>query len=211
MKEIKLNGVTYISPVYGSHDKWYYGLDKPNGDLFEEEELYRYNEHVKGDILYFISYPRGNVRRVAERKEFVGYSSPVFENGRLYYLRVRFKDELIELCSIDPASWQEETVTVLEMGSCYNLAVCEGPVTVSRQTVGEKLEIMWPEERSFNLGEHESFYMRDGNELYVSRWHEDDNGYWEETLVLDVNTGEVLRNLMGDVRRMPDGSLWHVS
>ena len=53
--------------------------------------------------------------------------------------------------------------------------------------------------------------MRDGNELYVSRWHEDDNGYWEETLVLDVNTGEVLRNLMGDVRRMPDGSLWHVS
>ncbi len=63
------------------------------------------------------------------------------------------------------------------------------------------------------MGYHDSFFLRDGDRLYFSRWHEDGDGadyrYWEETVVRDLE-GNTLEILPGDIQVMPDGELWHL-
>ena len=36
--------------------------------------------------------------------------------------------------------------------------------------------IIWPEQVSFAMDPHESFFLRDGEELYFSKWYEEGNG-----------------------------------
>lgn len=63
------------------------------------------------------------------------------------------------------------------------------------------------------MGDHDSFYLRDGDKLYFSRWYEEgddaDYRYWEETVVRDL-TGEIIEVYPGDVRKMPNGEMWHL-
>ena len=63
------------------------------------------------------------------------------------------------------------------------------------------------------MGDHESFFLRDGDKLYFSRWHEEGEGedyrYWEETVVRNLE-GEITEILPGDVRIMPNGEMWHL-
>ena len=61
---------------------------------------------------------------------------------------------------------------------------------------------------------HESFFLRENDRLYFSKWHEEGDGptyrYWEETVVRDLE-GTIIETLPGDVRLMPDGELWHLA
>ena len=55
------------------------------------------------------------------------------------------------------------------------------------------------------IGDHDSFFMRDRERLFFSRWYEEGEGadykYWEETIVRDLS-GEVLETLPGDIMQM---------
>ena len=97
---------------------------------------------------------------------------------------------------------------------CYNLSLATKPLTLTRQCVGtNEFEIIWPERVSFAMGDHDSFFLRDGDKLYFSRWYEEGEGadyrYWEKTVVRDL-TGDVIQEFPGDVRLMPNGELWHL-
>ncbi len=76
-----------------------------------------------------------------------------------------------------------------------------------------EVEIVWPEKLSLSMGDHDSFFMRDGEKLFFSRWHEEGEGvnykYWEETIVRNL-AGDVIETLPGDVMQMPNGEIWHL-
>lgn len=75
-------------------------------------------------------------------------------------------------------------------------------------------EIIWPEQVHFPMGQHESFFLWEGEKLYFSKWYEEGDGpdyrYWEETVIRDLG-GNHLETLSGDVRVMPNGEVWHLT
>lgn len=63
MKEIRTDGITFISPVPEGTEEWYYGLNYDHGDLYEAEELYKQGFEIDGRDLILIRYPEGKIFR----------------------------------------------------------------------------------------------------------------------------------------------------
>ena len=145
-------------------------------------------------------------------------AEPVYYEGGIYLLAVDFPKTLIRILRFDCVTKATEPVAELPLDSvkdCYNLHLDTAPLTLTRQCVGtNEFEIIWPERVSFEMGDHDSFFLRDGNKLYFGRWHEEGEGidyrYWDETVVRDLS-GEIIEVLPGDVRVMPNGDMWHLS
>ena len=215
MKTIKTNGITYIEALSGT-DEWYYGLDFPQGDLYEAEEIFRTGRPVEGRDLILIHYPDGEVFRPVPKTAGEYSEVPVYLDGGIFILNVRFAEAEIQILRFDCVTHDVETVAVLPLDSvkdCYNLQLHTAPVTLTRQGCEGRFDIVWPEKTVFDLGEHESFFMRDGDRLFFNKWYEEGDGvdyrYWDETVVRDLSGG-LIEVLPGDIRLMPDGQLWHL-
>lgn len=63
------------------------------------------------------------------------------------------------------------------------------------------------------MGDHDSFFLRDGEKLFFNRWYEEGDGadytYWEETIVRDLH-GKEIETIQGDVMLMPNGEVWYL-
>ena len=121
----------------------------------------------------------------------------------------------IRIIRFDCNDYQVSIYAELPLSSvkdCYNLQLHIAPLMISRQC-GNKLEIVWPEKLSISIGDHDSFFLRDRERLFFSRWYEKGEGadykYWEETIVRDLS-GEVIETLPGDIMQMPNGEMWHL-
>ena len=216
MKSIETKGITYIEALPGSSGEWYFGMDYPQGDLYEAEEMFRSRRPVEGRSLILIRYPDGTVYRPLEKTAGEYSEAPVYSDGGIYILNVSFKDSEIRVLRFDCESHMTETVSVLPLDAvkdCYNLQLHVFPVTLTRQGAEGSFDIVWPERCSFEMGERESFFLRDGDRLFFNKWYEEGDGadyrYWEETVVRSLD-GRVLEVLPGDVRLMPNGELWHL-
>ena len=216
MKRIETNGITYIEAVPGGTGEWYYGLDYPQGDLYEAEELFRAGKPVEGRDLILIHYPDGIVYRPIAKTAGEYSEAPVYSDGGIFILNVSFKDSEIHVLRFDCEALTKKTVAVLPLDTvkdCYNLQLHVSPVTLTRQGAEGRFDMVWPERRSFDMGERESFFLRDGDRLFFNKWYEEGEGaeyrYWEETVVRSLD-GKVLDVLPGDLRLMPDGEIWHL-
>ncbi|MEA4903641.1 MAG: hypothetical protein VB090_02160 [Petrimonas sp.] len=67
--------------------------------------------------------------------------------------------------------------------------------------------MVWPEKTEFHIGNQESFYSRDGDKLYFSRWFEDPE-YRDEVVIRHYPSGEILEVIPGSLWEMPDGQRW---
>ena len=215
MKTIRTDGITFIDLLPGT-DEWYYGLDFPQGDLYEAEEIFRSGRPVEGRDLVLIHYPDGEVFRPVEKAAGEYSEAPVYQDGGIYILNVSFKDAEIRILRFDCGTHGAKTIVTLPLDSvkdCYNLQLHVSPVTLTRQGAEGRFDIVWPEKAGFEMGEHESFFLRDGGRLYFNKWYEESDGvdyrYWEETVVRDLK-GNVKKVLPGDLRLMPNGQIWHL-
>ena len=199
MKTVDIQGITHIEPVPDGTSEWYYGISYEHGDLYEAEEVFRAGETVKGNTVCLIHYPDGEVFWPVPKKTGTCSEKPVFLDERIYLLN----DEA-ELFKELPLS---------AVKSCYNLQLHSSPLSLTRQGEEGVFEIIWPERVSFALEPHESFFLRDGENLYFSKWYETGEGpdyrYWEETVIRDLK-GNLLETLPGDVRIMPNGEMWYL-
>ena len=217
MKTIETNGITYIDLIPYGTDEWYYGISYEHGDLYEAEEVFRAGREVEGRDLRIIHYPDGEVFVPVPKKAGIYPSEPVYYAGSIYILAVDFPGGLMRILRFDCSSGRTETVAELPLSivkDCYNLHLDISPLTLTRQCVGSnEFEIVWPERVSFEMGDHDSFFLRDGDKLYFSRWHEEGEGadyrYWEETIVRDLS-GRITDSLPGDIRVMPNGDVWYL-
>ena len=216
MKTIHTDGISYIEPVPGGTSGWYFGVSLEHGDLYEAEEICSDGFPVEGNSLVLILYPDGAVFRPLPKQAGTYSDTPVFLDGSIFCLNVDFLRQLIRIVRFDCKSGEVRTEAELPLGAvknCYNLKLHTSPLCLTRQGDDDVFEIVWPEKARFPLGLHESFFLRDGKKLFFSRWHEEGEGrdyrYWEETVVRDLN-GNLTEVLPGDIRRMPDGDLWHL-
>ena len=211
MKEFDLNGISYLRPVREGTDEWYYALDYPDGDLYEAEELYRNGMKFKGNSLYLIHYPDGEVIRPLKKEENVYIGEPAYHEGKISILAVDFPKEEIRILSYDCKNRALDEVAVLPLTAvkdCYNLRLFEHPLILTRQS-NDEFDIIWPLAEMIKTDTRESFFYRDGDRLYFNIWYEDPD-YREETIIRDMNTGEIIERMSGDVHIMPDGELWHL-
>ncbi len=217
MKTIITNGITYIKPVPGANSDWYYGLDNEQGDLYEAEEIYKSGTLLKGRKFCLVHYPDGTVYVPVPQAEGQYCDSPVFLDGGIYVLNADFNRGLLQIIRFDCSDHTTEVYAELSLASvkdCYNLRLQISPLILTRQCVGKnEFEILWPEKVSFPMGDRESFFLRDKDRLFFSRWNEEGDGadykYWEETLIRDLK-GNILETLPGDMMLMPDGEIWHL-
>ncbi len=216
MKSIETNGITYIEAVPGGKGEWYYGLSFEHGDLYEAEEIFRSGRQVEGRSLILIHYPDGTVYRPIEKRAGEYSEAPVFSDRGIYILNVSFKDSeirILRFCCEEHAVKRVACLPLDNVKDCYNLQLHVSPVTLTRQGGEGRFDVVWPERYCFEMGAHESFFLRDGDRLFFSKWHEEGDGvdyrYWEETVVRGLD-GAVKEVLPGDVRLMPDGELWHL-
>ncbi len=217
MKELETRGITFIEAVPGGDSSWYYGLSFDHGDLYEAEELWKAGEEMRGRDLCLIRYPEGEVYWPLEKRAGAYPAEAACDGGKIFFPEADFAAGMLRIFAFDCESRETAVHAKLPLSAvrdCYNLQLHVRPLTLTRQGGADGLfEIVWPERASFPLGEHESFFLRDGGKLYFNRWHEEGEGadyrYWEETAVRGLD-GELLETLPGDVRLMPDGELWHL-
>ncbi len=216
MREINTGGITYIEPMPGASSEWYYGISREQGDLYEAEELFLDGQQVRGNELCLIHYPDGEICRPVTRKTGTYTDTPVFYQGSIYFLNVDFPGKVIRIFRFDAVSHDTSIIKEIPLGSvknCYNLQLHTAPLCLTRQGDEDVFEITWPERVSFDLEPHESFFLRDGERLFFSRWHEEGEGagyrYWEETVIRDM-AGNLVETLPGDIQVMPGGEMWHL-
>ena len=216
MKTVDTHGITYIEPVPDGTSEWYYGISYEHGDLYEAEAVFRAGETVKGNAVCLIHYPDGEVFWPVPKKTGTFSEKPVFLDERIYLLNVDFQSGQICIFRFDCGSHEAELFKELPLSavkSCYNLQLHSSPLSLTRQGEEGVFEIIWPERVSFALEPHESFFLRDGENLYFSKWYETGEGpdyrYWEETVIRDLK-GNLLETLPGDVRIMPNGEMWYL-
>ncbi len=217
MKTIKTEGITWIEPVAGAAGDWYYGLDDGQGDLYEAEEIFRAGGKVSGRTCCLIHYPDGQVFVPVPKREGHYGERPVWLDGGIFMIDVDFADGSIRILRFGCEDHHTEVYARIPLASvrdCYNLSLQTAPLTMTRQRVGtNEFEIVWPERIAFPMDGHDSFFLREGDRLFFSRWHEEGDGpayrYWEETVIRDLS-GKVIETFPGDVRRMPNGELWYL-
>ncbi|MBQ4240534.1 MAG: hypothetical protein II672_05450, partial [Oscillospiraceae bacterium] len=203
-------GACFITRVSEENNEWFFSIDNPGGDLYEAEEIFRLKGEVEGTTLQLFRYPSGEKFVPVPKKNGICLENPVMHDGKISILAVDFVRRRITIKGFDCA---DHTVTVTaemsldETEDCYNLMLHEHPLTLTRQPNDGMFHIIWPERISFPIGNRESFYHRDGNELYFSRWFEDPD-YREETVIRDVNSGKIVSVFPGSMYVMPDGDKW---
>lgn len=217
MRTIETGGISFIDPVPGAANEWYYGIGREHGDLFEAEEIFKNGYPIKGRKLCLIHYPDGAVYFPVPKTAGCYCEKPVFFENGIFILNVDFPKGSIQIvrfdCEDHTASIHAE-LPLSTVEDCYNLSLQVTPLTLTRQCVIDNdFEIVWPERAAFKMDDHDSFFLRDGDKLFFNRWHEegedDDYKYWEETIVRDLQGNEV-ETLPGDVMLMPNGEIWHL-
>ena len=209
MRIIKTNGVFNFTEIEGSNG-WYWCCDYASGDLYEAEELYKHNNPIKNNRLVFIHYPDGRVIEPIIAKEGQYFGAPTYDNGNLQILMVDFPMAVIRIFQHDHT--KDETtlraeIVLTEIKDCYNLMFANSPLMVIRQGFENFFQIIWPEKAEFFIGNRETFYSRDGDKLYFSRWFEDTD-YREEVVIRKYPSGEIIEVNQGVLIEMPDGQRW---
>ena len=130
MKEIRTDGITFISPVSEGTEEWYYGLNYDHGDLYEAEELYKQGFEIDGRDLILIRYPEGKIFRPVPKMKGTYVESPVYLENGIYILMVDFEDGKIIIYRFDCEDLETSVVKVLPMdmiADCYNLKLTRLP------------------------------------------------------------------------------------
>lgn len=208
MKTIETNGITSIELLAENSD-WYCGTDFACGDLYEAEEVYRENGNVRNNRLIFIHHPDGMLVEPIILSENQYFGRPTQIDGIIYILLVDFDKQLIQVfdCGSDflKISLYAE-LSLSEVKDCYNLLLKGTPLMITRQGSENTFEVIWPEKKSFEIGNNESFIFRKNDEWVFTKWFEDPD-YREEVVFRD-SSGEILSTEEGTIFVSPTGEMW---
>ncbi|MBR2812011.1 MAG: hypothetical protein IKD69_11585 [Solobacterium sp.] len=209
MKDIFLNGISWLNIVPCGTSEWYFGRRYDAGDLDEAKQIYEDRHVYPGCRLVFVHYPDGRVLEPLQPRINTWYSEPIHTGGILFFLVADFEKNTLAVMSFDPGKQdlREETVLTLP-DDCVNLMLHGETLTLSRPT-DTGLELLWPDVRHVPTGERESFFFRRDEKLYFMHWVEDPD-YRVDIVVRDTD-GNIVENMPGDIMIMPDGQLWHLS
>lgn len=216
MKIKKIKGLYNqgVDPIEGTPNLYY--RISTSEELYDvKSELIPYNEVLHGNEISFFVYPECRIYTPFSKRKGVYYQhmSVKYYKGEVYFLQGDFNTNLINLFKWKIEDDSVELVTSLDINevSLYNLSIYTKPIMISAEDIEKNTEeIYYPERLSLKLNELESFYYRDGENFYFSRWHEEGNKvgeykYWEEYVIRD-REGNLIEEGKGDITLMPDGT-----
>ncbi len=210
MKIIQTDGITNIKELENSGG-WYWGTDDTSGDLYEAEEMFRSGHRIRCNRLIFLHHPDGRVVEPIQARDGQYFGAPIFYDGQIYLLIVDFPAGKILISCYAMDTQAVKPVVELPLSSvpnCYNLMFRSGDALMLIRHGNENLfQIIWPEKAQFPISGRESFYFKQGDQLYFSRWEEDPD-YREEAVIRSFPSGEILKVLSGTLWDFPDGQHW---
>jgi len=219
MNYIKIEGLQDVYPerIEGTSE-WYCCKIAKNCfcDLYEAEEIVNAGNVYEGMTCVLIHYPDGQVYYPFVTKENVYVDAPVFWNDVLYFLVADFNEKSIQIVAFNTQDYEQKVVFELsldEVENCYNLLLRVAPISLVRYSNDNVLEVLYPEKKSFKLGNNEGLMFRDEDRVYFSEWYEDPEPnyeYHEMVIVRDWNTGEEIERFDGQMCRMPNGDIWRM-
>lgn len=215
MNIIKINGIAggYPEQIEGTSE-WYSFKEAAETfcDLYDAEEIIKSGENFSGMNCHLIHFPEGTVHSPFELKENIYIESPVWDDGKLFFLRVDFCKQVLQIKSYFPENQKLETLKELPLNiveDCYNLGLETSPLMLYRQANDEVFEIIWPESKKIDIGQNESLLFRDREDLYFSQWYENPE-YGENVIIRDLNTGKIKEKFGGYLRKLPNGVYWKI-
>ncbi len=210
MKKISTNGIYFLEKFIGT-EKWYFGMEYTDGDLYEAEELYNDKHKIDKNRLILVSYPDGKVYEPIIPDKWQYFGRPFFYDGKIIILLIDFSLHEIYIKEFDDKTETVKTIVTLPLSitkDCYNLMLKGSPLMLTRQGSDDTFQIFWPDKADFEITGRESFSHRDGKKLYFETWHEEDVEYYEEIIVRDIKTGEILEKIPGSIMDLPNGEKW---
>ncbi|MFA9466215.1 MAG: hypothetical protein ACERKN_18265 [Velocimicrobium sp.] len=215
MNIIKIEGISEAYPerIEGTME-WYFCKVGKDGfcDLYEAEEIVKAGNIFPGMTCHLIHYSEGTVYSLFELEENVYVEQPVWDNGKLYFLRVDFIKQIIQIYSCFPDNQMLEIIKELALGileDCYNLMLKVSPLMLCRDANNGIYEIVWPENIKIEIGQTEGLLFREGEDLYFSEWYENPE-YHENVIIRDLNSGAIKEKYQGYLCRMPNGVYWRI-
>lgn len=216
MAEIKkIEGILHGYPESIEGTKEWYCVPQtsdPFCDLYEAEEIYGVKGHYCGTTWHLLHAPEGKVYSPFACMENTYIVNPTYLQGKFYFLKVDFSGKTIQIHSYEPMGNVISEIAVLPLNTvktCYNLFLKAYPLMLCQDTNENVLEVLWPERRTFPIGETEGFLFRDGENLYFSEWYENPE-YHENIIVRDWKSGAVKEKREGYLYKLTDELYWEI-
>ncbi len=213
MNIIKIKGVSesYIEAVNYTTE-WYVSREGEDEwcDLHDAQEMVKSGGVFTGVNFHLIHYPEGTVHTPFELKENIYVNKPIWDEGKLHFLRVDFSKQEMQIYSYSPDKRELEMIKILPLGivkDCYNLMLEASPLMLCRHGNDGVCEIVWPENKKIIIGDTEQLSFRDGNDLYFSKWYEDPE-YREEVIIRDLDSGGIKEQYPGYLVKLAGGVCW---
>lgn len=186
-------------------------------DLYDIKNLNDSNEEIMGNELIICSYPDGKSYRPYTIKYGVYYSSIIFINEELFFLKADFNKNIVTIVRYIPDDNILNEISSFNMDelNLYNLSLGKYPLTLF--SMDEKFIAYYPEKLEINVTKKDSFVVRNGDTFYFNRWEEEriDNNYLDtshdnyyESMVKFNKDGKVLSIERGSLNEMPNGEFW---
>ncbi|NLZ49768.1 MAG: hypothetical protein GX895_13510 [Clostridiales bacterium] len=215
MNIIKIEGLTgcYPEGIEGTTE-WYFCKEGKDNfcDLYEAEEIYKVSKIFGGMNCHLIHFPEGTLHSPFKLRENLYVESPIWDNGKIYFLSVDFSMNLIQIHCYFPEERRLESIKELPLDvveDCYNLRLETTPLMLCRSGNNGFFEIIWPERKKIEIGDRETIIFRHGEDLYFSEWYEDPD-YHENVIIRDLNTGKVKDKFEGNLLRLPNEVFWRI-
>lgn len=215
MNVIKIEGLTgcYPEGIEGTTE-WYFCKEGKDNfcDLYEAEEIYKVSKIFGGMNCDLIHFPEGTLHSPFKLRENLYVESPIWDNGKIYFLSVDFSMNLIQIHCYFPEERRLESIKELPLDvveDCYNLRLETTPLMLCRSGNNGFFEIIWPERKKIEIGDRETIIFRHGEDLYFSEWYEDPD-YHENVIIRDLNTGKVKDKFEGNLLRLPNEVFWRI-
>lgn len=187
-------------------------------DLFEIEDIIKYDGFYKGSIIRFYDYQTGKVYLPFEQKENIAYGRPIYIRDIFYILQVDFNEGLANIYKYYPGeSLEKITDYKIKDLSTYNLELIGNDLHLISQD-SDKLEIYYPYRKTLKLAENESALLIDDGKVYINAWIEEgwdeendiaseDYSYYDKLIIKDLESN-IIYERVGNLHQGQDGTWW---
>lgn len=206
----------YVSEIPGQ-ERFAYGLSDMD-DLFEIEDIIKYDGFYKGSLIRFYDYQKGKVYLPFDLKENIAYGRPIYIRDIFYILQVDFNEGLANIYKYNPGKVLEKIFDYkIKDLSTYNLELIGNDLHLISQD-SDKLDIYYPYRKTLKLAENESALLIDDGKVYINAWIEEgwdeendiaseDYSYYDKLIIKDLDSN-IIEERIGNLYRRHDGTWW---
>ena len=209
IKKINITENMDFDSIQGTKD-WYLARNQTY-DVYGALEYIKNGKDYYGDDIFLHHYPDGKTYKPFKKEKNICITNPIINNEIFYFLKTDLIKKVSYIYEYNPIKEDLNLMNEINIGKkneCYNLNLKGMPLTVFQEDE-DCFQILWPENKKIHIEINEIFLFRDYDNLYFERWY-DDMSQNEDTIIRDIKTGEVIKNIKGKLIIMPNNDIWQI-